>query len=1292
MGRLNGEELLNKIKMQLNRPSRARVSNDEVLRQLEGEHHQAVVSAKATAVDKNILLADILWPLMQGVGAAYTGAPTGLNSEATELVASGRRLGVDYVLIASEEIRRHKGDGATAKQICSQFMQQYKIPSQYKLPLQNIFKTCMHGGAESTTELVDEPTDNDPLARLRSFLQLEKDANADEPVEMDFFTSLRYEMGKATRHDRLAGREMAMAIATLSYLSLTSPVTLFAYCAALNLYDEWIKHNKYMDERASKSLLDKIIVTLSQRELEKCRFEWRSLNNCRVLIVSIDEVEFSYKAVKRCMSAAVLEMAQSNSQKINWHKKNLNFYARDIYASARVLLEKYERHGWQCYRQAEKQLLRYYENHWIGFGRYGLEPRGYELAQNTWQKTIPWEAVVPTETVAARTMVTPPDISTAANTVTKEVASATGTAESTVTAGASLTVEATDVTDAAMQSYAVREALELKPVATEKPLESPVMRKIHGIQFDKNLFKSISNQLRERFCKTFRQRLAKLEDVFAGDRRQAGNDYKLVRGLNGSHVLKRRVGDARLSMIVRDGVLTLLAISHHDRQMLDIRKVRARSVGYVYYDMDDFLAKLDNWERVSRQNRELTFADYLAVPANFVYDEDQAAIITSGELAENISIIGSAGAGKSVIGFKWLSDELFLRNHSCLYLTMSENLVYTLAFELNKGADTHGRLTIKTTFDIMREALKAINPHIPERSILNAEQSYAVFARFWADEIDWTQFWERSAPDFAYQSEETTRIAVWRELHGIVKGSVPETTDYRNLRAMADYSTAERYNELLRQEKKSSTRGHLWTDMLFRCYERYQRYLERFGLYDDNDVASLLVRSRRSLKKKYDALFLDECQDLTERELLALFVLLGRTPVKRMASDRCQMVQPTYFSENWMRTAANTYAEVLGHRLESGGIKPKFLHYNYRSTRYVIDFQNYMLQYFHDYDILTLKQTELQEIVVPPLTVAGVKPIWIEPSAKNRELLTGSLCTRLDASDLQIVLALGGSQGPELGAIGSEAITDVLRCKGMEYRAVLLYNILTEMRFDAAMAWKYFYVGATRANRVLIIYEKSAVPGAKSYEFLELAAELGLVDRVPDILEKSSYTNETWLGYIYSSLRVASDEKRIETAENALNFGQYELALSIYRQEGEDENMIRYCEGKVQELRGEFTAAIRSYANIVPEWNNRGRTRANSVGGLLKSPDIAGAVYLAAYFLSLTPGENMLTAAKAAYSYKYGSEDDFYRDLYAAMEEFDFASDCFHLLAQDLIASVARADSSLDRLLGASLGGTKYAI
>lgn len=242
--------------------------------------------------------------------------------------------------------------------------------------------------------------------------------------------------------------------------------------------------------------------------------------------------------------------------------------------------------------------------------------------------------------------------------------------------------------------------------------------------------------MQERFCKTFADRLAKLEDIFAGNRRSAGNDYKLVRGLGGQHVLKRRVGDARLSMILRDGVITLLALSHHDRQMLDIRKVRARTVGYVYYDTAIFLERLERWETVSRENRELTFADYMAVPANFVYDEDQAAIITSGELAENISIIGNAGAGKSVIGFKWLSDELFLCGHSCLYLTMSENLVYTLAFELNKGESTGGRLTIMTTFNLMRDAVKAIRLDIPERSLLNAEASYRVFTRFWQAEID----------------------------------------------------------------------------------------------------------------------------------------------------------------------------------------------------------------------------------------------------------------------------------------------------------------------------------------------------------------------------------------------------------------------------------------------------------------------------------------------------------------------------------------------------------------------------
>ncbi|SHF10071.1 RNase H1/viroplasmin domain-containing protein [Schwartzia succinivorans] len=818
----------------------------------------------------------------------------------------------------------------------------------------------------------------------------------------------------------------------------------------------------------------------------------------------------------------------------------------------------------------------------------------------------------------------------------------------------------------AVYAEEIRDEAPVLPIVKEDThtVGSPIFR---GVQFDKHVFRGMPPEAQKRFCSTFSERLIKMEQIFRGNSRAAGNDFRLVSPL-GRRVFKRRIGKNRLSMVFRDGILTLLKFSNHDRQMADIRNIHGKAIGYVYYDMEDFLRQMETWPE---KDRSMSFGDYMSTPRHFIFDKDQEAIIESGEKAENLSVIGNAGAGKSVVGLKWLNDQLKKPKHDCLYLTMSENLVYTLEFEFNKGrlADKDAsRADIRTTFDFLRSSFKSKYPKIAENRLLNAAQSFALFRRFWAEEVDWKQFRNYMDEQSAMQSEEAVLLAAWREIHGILKGAVPKDVDYGSMGKIPEVLSEKAYKERLRQEKKDSVRNIRWVDTLYKTYEKYRDYLRRRQLLDDNDVARMLLQIKPGKSKTYAAVFVDECQDLTQMELLAIFHLLGGVKVKRMSSDRCQMVQPTYFDEGWMRTTANEYDRRLGKKMENAELKPRYLHYNYRSSRSIIDFQNYAVRYLRDNDILTLKQMETEKIIAPPLTPLGVRPIWITPSDENQRTLIEDLWKKLDASELQTIFAFPASAAKkDFPLDDSDAVTDVVSCKGMEYPSVLLYNVLTETRFDSGMAWKYFYVGATRGNRCLLIYEKDAVPGTGTYDFLSNAAEAGLIDRCDNLFAPAKEDGLTWLGYIYQCVSENADENRMETAENALNFGQYELALSIFTQEGKDKNMIAYCRGKVMEKRGDFHQAVESYANLDADWNDRGRTRENSVDGILGHPDIEGAEFLGAYLLSRRGEKDLLTMAKREWTYKYGSKAGFYEAFYEALELYPFAAEPFHRWTEKML-------------------------
>ena len=838
---------------------------------------------------------------------------------------------------------------------------------------------------------------------------------------------------------------------------------------------------------------------------------------------------------------------------------------------------------------------------------------------------------------------------------------------------------ATDANDATDAKAAVRPR-----VPAAHPVHQEHVGFFRGIQFDKHLFRNVPAAYQERFRRTFARRLAKMQTIFSGERRAAGNDFKMVAGAHGKRVFKMRIGDHRLSMVYKDGILTLLALSSHDRQMTDIRKIRGKSIGYVYYDTADFLHQLDAWQEKG-ERKHISLGDYLATPAHFVFDEDQQAIIESTEKAENLSVIGNAGAGKSVVGLKWLREELKEPDHDVLYLTMSENLVYTLDYlfekeQLEQGEKLPSKAEIRTTFDFLRAEVKAAYPQIPEKKLLNAAQSFAAFADFWTAEVDWTQFWNHKDKDFQNQTEEMTRLSAWREIHGIIKGAVPEDVDYHRLDKIRANLSESEYQKRLQQEKKASRSTVLWETTLYRVYEKYQAYLRRQGLYDDNDMARLLLRKKRKHAKKYGAVFVDECQDLTQMELLAIFHLLDGTSRKRMASDRCQMVQPTYFDEGWMRTASNDYDRAHGRKIEDIGLRPRFLHYNYRSSRSIIEFQNYLVQHFRKGGLLTLRQDELREIAVPPLTPKGMKPVWVMASDKNREHLINDLWRKVPASDLQTIFAFAGSKGKkDFPLTAEDAVTDIIHCKGMEYPSVLLYNILSETRDNPALAWKYFYVGATRGNACLIIYEEAAKPGTKLYEFLEDAAIEGLIDYADDLLGKADYGEMTWLGYLYQSIHENTDENRMETAENALNFGQYDLALSIYAAEGKDKNMIAYCRGRVKESHGDYQAALQSYMALAPDWSNRGRTRQNAAETILTRPDVAGTEFLAAFCLTGKGMQDFVGQAKKAWQYKYGESKSshFYDALFEALSDYPFLARAFAKWTWQKEAGIEKAGEAI---------------
>ena len=762
-------------------------------------------------------------------------------------------------------------------------------------------------------------------------------------------------------------------------------------------------------------------------------------------------------------------------------------------------------------------------------------------------------------------------------------------------------------------------------------------RKIKGIQFDKKLLMGVTSEETAVFCKIMRQKLEYIERFLGGEVRAAGKTLRFVRRRNGKQAIKYRVGKRRFSMLLNGSILTCIGLSTHDRQIQDIENFKYKQAGMVYYETDEFLNRIETYDKDCR----LPLSRFLMMPRHYVLSEDQEEILSGKRDSLNMSIVGNAGAGKSLVGMKWIADECSKEFNNCLYLTMSNNLVYALReqFEVEIAEKSLSSCNVSSIGSFIHDRMKLAYPVLPDKSFLDSKESFEVFKRFWCKKVS---------------EDQGTVMEYWRAIHGYLKGALPHELKLKGKLKVPECIDEEEY---VRLRRMAGEKNYLPYDEAYRIYKKYQEYLGFAHLYDDNDLAKMLISTNKWKKEGYSSAFLDECQDLTQVQLMALLCQLRGTRSKVFSSDRCQMVQPVWFREGSMRTLANEMDKAQGKKVDPQGIRAHFLHYNFRSTRRIIDFQNALVSFFRKGSVLSLKQMEMLEIEAPAVARTGIRPVWIRCSETNRKCLTEGLWERITGLDLQLIVSNRNLPTITNFGTGAKLGVDVVECKGMEYPAVLLYNVMKDMQRDLVMAWKYFYVGATRSSDVLIIYDEMTELDASVRDFFRQAVASGVMDECMELTDARPGFEETWSEYIEKQvLRPMTAEERLMTAGTAMNYEQYKLALGIYTQLMPGTEIAAYCQGKVYEQEKRYRKAINIYANLSEDWQDKGRNRKNSIDGIIKASDVEKADYLAAMVLGNSKRADFVDYARQGYLEKYGGDGDFQDMFWEAINTYDFAT------------------------------------
>lgn len=721
----------------------------------------------------------------------------------------------------------------------------------------------------------------------------------------------------------------------------------------------------------------------------------------------------------------------------------------------------------------------------------------------------------------------------------------------------------------------------------------------------------------------------------SGEITAAGNSIKLLRKPGKKSAIKYRFHKKRFSMILSKNILTCVALSNHDRQIKDIERFSKKQAGMVYYELSEFKKMI----KAFNTDDKISLSKYMMLPKHYVLSKEQAEILENKFESLNMSIVGNAGAGKSLVGMKWIANESGKKNNRALYLTMSENLVYALRdeFELELKKTSKSELTVSSIGEFIYENLEVNYPEIPSKSFLNSKETLTFFKNFWQNKI----------------SEDLTEcFDCYRAIHGFLKGALPLNLNLKKIE-LPEIITETEY---IRLRNLYGEENYISYENAVNVYEKYQSYLKLYKLYDDNDLARMIIRADNKKIRKYKAVFIDECQDLTQIQTLALLTLLPYTRSRVFSSDRCQMVQPVWFKEGNLRTIANEFDKVNGKELDEEGIRAHYLHYNFRSSKNIIAFQNRIISFFREKNALSLKQKELLNIEAPILQRRGIKPLWIRSNANNKEAVTKKLWEKVTSLDLQLIIANKNNDTINEFENEKNLAIDVVECKGMEYPAVFMYNLMKDTSRDFSMALKYFYVAATRSSDILFIYDDYIEENEEILEFFKSAATDGIIEECKDLFEEKPSFSGNDFSYMESLvLREVTDAEKLTIARDAMDYGQYKLALNVYAEILPNDNITIYARGKVFEEEKEYEKAILEYSKIEDNWQDKGRNKFNSVESLLKLPDIKPKDFLAAFILENSRYDDFLDNAKINYKSKFGEDKTFYDELFNAISHYDFA-------------------------------------
>ncbi len=324
-------------------------------------------------------------------------------------------------------------------------------------------------------------------------------------------------------------------------------------------------------------------------------------------------------------------------------------------------------------------------------------------------------------------------------------------------------------------------------------------------------------------------------------------------------------------------------------------------------------------------------------------------------------------------------------------------------------------------------------------------------------------------------------------------------------------------------------------------FPKYRAFLEESGLYDSNLVAHTY---KTKVAPRYDAIVVDEVQDLTNAELSLVLALARQREAFLLCGDANQIVHPNFFSWSGVKSLFYSSEEAAltapVHVLEA----------NYRSSRAVCQTAN---------DLLKIKNSRFGSIdrestaLVRAASDRDGKLIGLV----KKDSVLRELNQRTKGSVDVAVLVLDEERKAEARQkFSTPLVFTVHEAKGLEYEAVILYDIVSSER----ARFREITEGVSRADldTEALVYSRARDKSDKSleaYKFFVNALYVALTRAVDTV-----YVLESDVGHpLLQLLKVVcgEDVSQVVTKQSSLDDWQKEARRLELQGKDEQAALIR---------------------------------------------------------------------------------------------------------------------------------------